>query len=361
VVELPMINSALSEEIDVSDALVLSINVEPKRVFQGQTPGHKGFVLTPTAAMELVRQDPASRQVIFPYMIGSDLVGESSSKPSRFIIDFEERDLLEAQRFRAAYQRIEALVLPDKKAKAQAEIAKNQELLAKNPAADLNHDHESALNQWWLHFRGRVERNIAIQGITRYVACSRVSKRPIFDFVSVAVKPGDSVQTFAFEDDYSFGILQSGLHWQWWLARGGKLKSDPAYTPHSIFDTFPWPQSPTSEQVRAVTEAARNLHEYRWARMGNSERLTLRDMYRSLELPGKNPLKDLHAALDRAVIAAYGFDPADDILGQLLKLNYEVAGRIEAGEPVTPPGIPLDYPHPSELVSEGCIQPPELI
>jgi hypothetical protein len=38
-----------------------------------------------------------------------------------------------------------------------------------------------------------------------------------------------------------------------------------------------------------------------------------------------------------------------------------VAARIEAGESVTAPGIPADYPNPAELVSDGCIQPPELI
>jgi hypothetical protein len=38
----------------------------------------------------------------------------------------------------------------------------------------------------------------------------------------------------------------------------------------------------------------------------------LRALYRTLELPGKNPLKDAHAALDAAVLAAYGFDAEKD-------------------------------------------------
>ena len=361
IVELPEINSALSEKTDVSDALVLSINTDPKRAFQGQTPGHKGFILSLAEVEEIMRKDPASGQVIFPYLIGNDLVGNPGGKPSRFIIDFEERDLLSAQRFRAAYWRIEERVLPDKQARAQREIERNRALLAKNPKAKVNHDHQDALSQWWLHFRGRTDRNAAIRGLTRYVACSRVSKRPIFDLVAIGIKPGDSVQTFAFEDDYSFGILQSDLHWQWWLAKGATLTARPAYTPHSVFDTFPWPQHPAPQQVKAVAEAARALHEFRRARMSNSARLTLRDMYRSLELPGRNPLKDLHAALDDAVMRAYGFEPDGDLLAQALKLNYLVAAQIEAGDPVTPPGIPPDYPLPEELVSDGCIQPPEIL
>jgi len=34
----------------------------------------------------------------------------------------------------------------------------------------------------------------------------------------------------------------------------------------------------------------------------------MRALYRTLELPGRHPLKDAHAALDAAVLAAYGFD-----------------------------------------------------
>jgi hypothetical protein len=49
------------------------------------------------------------------------------------------------------------------------------------------------------------------------------------------------------------------------------------------------------------------------------------------------------------------------VLAQLLALNQVVAGRIARGEAVTAPGIPADYPTPAELVSAGCIQPPELI
>ncbi|MGB1286864.1 MAG: hypothetical protein ACPG7F_10055, partial [Aggregatilineales bacterium] len=59
--------------------------------------------------------------------------------------------------------------------------------------------------------------------------------------------------------------------------------------------------------------------------------------------------------------AVYGFDADDDLLKQLLALNYEVAARIEAKEAVTAPGIPKTYPNPDELISEGCITPPDLI
>ena len=81
-------------------------------------------------------------------------------------------------------------------------------------------------------------------------------------------------------------------------------------------------------------------------------------MARRLELPGTNPLKDAHTALDSAVLAAYGFSAKKDLLAQLLELNLAVAQRIENGDPVTPPGIPANFPNPETLMSEDCIRPP---
>ena len=83
----------------------------------------------------------------------------------------------------------------------------------------------------------------------------------------------------------------------------------------------------------------------------------LRALYRTLELPGANPLKDAHAALDTAVLTAYGFSAKKDLLAQLLALNQQVAAKIEKGEPVAVPGVPKDYPNPQNLVTADCIKP----
>ena len=58
-------------------------------------------------------------------------------------------------------------------------------------------------------------------------------------------------------------------------------------------------------KIDAVAAAAREL---RRVRAGALPKIKggLRALYRTLELPGANPLKDAHAALDAAVLAAYG-------------------------------------------------------
>ncbi|MBC6936341.1 MAG: class I SAM-dependent DNA methyltransferase [Chloroflexi bacterium] len=378
-IEVPAINSSLSVKTDVSAAQTLACNTEPKRVFQGQIPGHAAFVLSPDEARDMIKRDPMSKQVLFPFLIGRDLIAVSSSKPSRYVIDLNAFDMIEAQQFKAAFKHIQETVLPIREAKAVEEAEKNRKALADDPNAKINHHHEMFLRQWWKHSYGRHDMLEEMVALSRFIGCSQVTKRPIFDFMSTKIRPDVTIQAFMFDDDYSFGILQSNAHWLWFTEKASTLKSDYRYTPHSVFDTFPWPQNPTAAQVKAVADAGRALHEYRRQAMQKNPRLTLRDLYRSLEQPGSSPLKDLHAALDEAVLAAYGFPSpkspphvmergsqaapdggeVSDVLAQLLALNKMVAARIAAGESVTAPGIPADYPNPAELVSAGCITPPD--
>ena len=253
----------------------------------------------------------------------------------------------------------------------------------------------------------------------RFVASARVTKRPIFVFFTTSVWPSEQVQAFLFDDDYSFGILQSSAHWQWFLEKCSKLKSDFSYSIESVFDTFPWPQfapvpgtpaagardghasgsagvppagfrvprkppgvkqtpnetdgATTSDvpggtpataggtpalppeadiaRIRAVAVAGREVRRIRAEALPKLKG-GLRALYRTLELPGANPLKDAHA-----VLAAYGFSPKADLLAQLLALNQTVATRIARAEPVTAPGIPPAFPNPETLVTEDCIRP----
>ncbi len=91
-------------------------------------------------------------------------------------------------------------------------------------------------------------------------------------------------------------------------------------------------------------------------KMIEQHRLTLRELYTSLETRGKNPLKDLQAALDEAVMKAYGFSPEKDILEQLLQLNLEVANLEAKEKEVTPPGLPSCIKNKEQFVTEDCVR-----
>ncbi len=165
------------------------------------------------------------------------------------------------------------------------------------------------------------------------------------------------MQVFAFDDDYSFGVLQSSLHFAWFKTSSRlKVESDLRYSVRAVFDTFPWPQSPTKKQIDAVAAAAVQVRQIRTAAL-KTLKGGLRALYRTLELPGKNPLRDAHATLDAAVLDAYGFSPKKDLLAQLLALNLEVHRCEQAGHPVTAPGVPSSYGDPTSLITDDCITP----
>jgi hypothetical protein len=344
--EAAQINSALSDNLDVSTAKVLICNTVPQRVYQGQAPGHNGFYLTSKEAKKIIAADRRNQKVLFPFLNGRELVS-GDGQPSRIIIDFQDIDVNAASSYTLPFERVQRLVLPDRRRKA---------VEGKTLQGVPRPHHQLFLRHWWRHSFDRPEMISKIKQADRYVCCSIVTKRPIFIFVSKHVRPSNLLEVFTFSDDYSFGLLQSDAHWQWFIAKCSKLKSDFRYTPESVFDTFPWPQSPTKKQIKQVAAAGRAIRAIR-AKTLPTIKGGLRALYRTLELPGKNPLKDAHAALDAAVLDAYGFSPNKDLLKQLLDLNLAVASAIDAGKQVTPPGIPNSYGDPADLITDDCIKP----
>src|SRR5207253_529854 len=98
------------------------------------------------------------------------------------------------------------------------------------------------LKNWWKLSYARGDMIDSIKTISRYIACGQVTKRPIFEFVSQEIRPNAACMVFAHEDDYSFGILQSSIHWIWCINTCSTLTERFRYTSNTVFDTFPWPQ-----------------------------------------------------------------------------------------------------------------------
>ncbi len=354
--EAPSISSALSDQTPVSDARPLACNQRPQRCFNGQMLGHRGFLLNREQRAAIVAKDHRSTKVIFPYLNGLEALTDGA--PGRFVLDFDQLTQLEAAAYPGAFEWVKRHVLPARQKKAEA---------GKDKDGNLRPHHKAFLARWWQLSFGRPEMLSRILPLTRYLACAYVTKRPIMLFISAKIRPSNLIQVFAFDDDYSFGILQSHAHWLWFTTKCAKLTERYRYSAESVFDTFPWPQSPTKKQIDAVAAAGREIRRIRSQALAHISG-GLRALYRTLELPGQNPLKQAHAALDAAVADAYGFphplspqssslSPPPDLLAQLLALNLKVAADIEAGKPVTLPGVPAPYGSPNSLITTDCIEP----
>jgi hypothetical protein len=338
-VEVPRIHASLSTNPDVTAAVPLAVNVDSGACHQGQTHGHEGFLLTPEQAGAMTRRRRKNSEVIFPFLIAADLLGGKGAHPSRYVIDFHPRDLSAATRYAEPFARVASLVLPSRRSAARKEAVRNLAALHKSPGANVNQHHQRFLDQFWLLSWPRPELVKRLEAVPRYIACARVTKRPIFEFVSSAIRPGDALQVFSLADDYSFGILQSQIHWSWFTERGSTLKRDFRYTSSTVFDTFPWPQDPSEAAVVAVAEAAVALRTLRRAALERHD-LTLRELYRSLELSGKSPLGSAHEALDARVREAYGMSSDACALAFLLERNLALAKREREGLTIIGPGLP---------------------
>jgi SAM-dependent methyltransferase len=337
------INSSLSFTTDVANAKRLQT-----------THGHEGFLLTPEQAAQLIKDDESNRDVVFPFITADDLLSTCPPSATRYVIDFHPRDVLESGKYDKPFAIVKKSVLPDRQEAADEEAKRNKEVLKENPDARVNHHHANFLKQWWLLGWARAEMIQKITKLPRYISCGQVTKRPIFEFISESIRPNAACIVFPFADDYSFGILQSGIHWAWFTAKCSTLTERFRYTSDSVFDTFPWPQSPTLKQIRAVADAAVALRALRRETMQKNG-WSLRELYKTLETPGANKLRHAQDALDSSVRAAYGMSANEDILSFLLKLNLELAERETKGKPITPPGLPALVESPAQFVTEDCV------
>lgn len=352
--ELDEINSALSLS-DVTKAHVLECNKRSKSCYQGQTHGNKYFLLSRDEAKEYLK-DERNADVIHPYLIGEELLGQYQSQPQRYVIDFRKaKDVFEVSSYEKLYEHLHSKVYPIFKQKAEDEIKRNEELRKQNPNARLNHHHENFFKRWWTLSYARNELMDIIEGLDRYIVCSCVTKRPIFEFISKKISPNAALQTFPMPDDYSFGILQSSIHWEWFVARCSTLKGDWRYTSDSVFDSFPWPQNPTKSQIEAVAKHAKALRDKRNEIM-RTNHYTLRQLYRIIDDAPENPVSKIQAQLDKAVRDAYGMSREADPLQYLLNLNSRIYEREQQGEKVQGPGLPDKLKDKSTVITNDCVE-----
>jgi len=351
--EPTIINATLSLGTDVTSAISLKSNSGSTGCYQGQTHGHESFLLPASKAREILADNPDWNDVLFPFQTANDMLSTADSLPKRYVIDFSNHDVLSARQFGELFERLKENVLPERIKAAKREEVRNSDLPSGRRG---NQHHANFLKYWWKLSYDRADLMKTLSRLDRYVVCGRVTKRPIFSFISTNIHPNDALAVFPFDDDYSFGVLSSEAHWIWFVARCSKHNGRPRYTSDTVFDTFPWPQSPTRKQIEVVAKESVALRQLRREVMAKMD-WSLRDLYRTLEEPGANPLRDAQAKLDAAVRAAYGMPKSADILAFLLALNQICAGKEAAGEAITSPGLPLPLDEHGEFITEDCIQP----
>ncbi len=309
-VEVPRITPALTPvKEDVTTAAQLPQN--RGRSFQGPQPVGSGFIIdTEEAEALLARPEANYREVVRPYLIGKDITEDPGQQPRRWIVDFADRSLEEAEEWPAALEIVRERVKPTRE--------KNRR--------------KTRREKWWLLGELVPSLRAALRPLDRYIGGTATGKRFLFCWVDPWTCPSNAMNAFAFENDFAMGLLCSKTHTEWARLQSSTLEDRPRYTPTSAFETFPWPT--TAGQRVSIADCSRRIFDLR-GKLCLKREIGLTTLYNEVDDGMHRELKDLHRDLDRAVVAAYDWpaavaDHPDETNRRLLELNRAiVAGEVD--------------------------------
>ena len=248
----------------------------------------------------LIASRPEIATMIRPYLGGEEINADPRHCHRRYVIGFGEADLATCRR-----EWPELLSVVERKVKPE------RDKLRGNKDAEWRRDH------WWLWGRFTPALANALQSVATVVAISRVGQHLAFAVMPSHATFSDRLVIFPIECLSFFAAVQSRPHELWARAFGSTLKDDAAYTPSDCFETFPFPEN--FETDPALEAVGKEYYEYRAALMvEHDEGLT--KTYNRFHDPAESNekilwLRELHVAMDRAVLDAYGWNDVPTACG----------------------------------------------
>jgi len=250
-------------------------------------------VANPIALMhELIQKDPRNAERIFPYIGGEEVNDSPTHGHHRYVINFGEMGDEEARRWPDLMKILEEKVKPER-----------HNLSKRSSWASGQADN------WWLFERPRPELQKAILGLKRVLVCSQVSKFRTLSFLPADIVFDQRLIVFAFSNYSVMTVLHSQSHENWARFFGSTLEDRPVYTPSDCFETFPFPEN--FETNSSLEAAGKAYYEFRAAVMVRDNEGLTKTYNRFHDPDERSPdilkLRELHAAMDRAVLDAYGW------------------------------------------------------
>jgi hypothetical protein len=275
------------------------IHARPERLrenediaFQGSNILGLGFTLTAELADELIARDRRNSDVLQRYVIGRDLNQRPDCSASRWVINFRDWPLDRAECYPACIDIARRLV---------------------KPVRDRNPDRQRR-EIWWRFTRPAPELYEAIEGLGHVLAISLVSNAIMPVRVPTGQVFAHKCAVFALDDLASLAMLSSSVHSTWVIRYTSTMRTDINYSPSDVFLTLPRPvQTPELAELGEELDGTR-----RKLMLGRSWGLTT--TYNRVHDPDCHDapvrdLRDLHVAIDEAVMRAYGWDDLDLKIG----------------------------------------------
>ena len=236
------------------------------------------------AEMERLQDaDPRNRSRIFPYIGGAELNNDPQQRHSRYVINFGDMTHEEACAWPDLMQIVEQRVKGTRGA--------------------------HSTGPWWQFERHRPELYQSIDGLDHVIAIARVSNSFAPTLLPSGMVYSEKIVVFPFSSFGPYCAIQCRVHEIWTRFFSSTLKDDLQYRPSACFDTFPFPDGWLNDSV--LEQAGRTYFHYRRDLMVvANEGLT--KTYNRFHDPHEKSseilhLRVLHAAMDRAVLEAYGW------------------------------------------------------
>ena len=263
----------------------------------------RGVATSLSEMRRLIEQDPGNQEVIFLYIGGKEVNTHPTHAHHRYVINFFDRDLEEIEkRWPDLIEIVRERVKPERD---------RQKL-------------KDRRERWWQHTRRCPKLYDSIASLERVLVSPQTSAYRTFAFLTNGMVYDQTLIVSPFDTYAAFCVLQSRPHELWARFCGLSLRDDPVYTPSDCFETFPFPDDWETHPVLEATGKA--CHEFRASLMvENGEGMTT--TYNRFHDPDERNLKilkfrELHAAMDRAVLDAYGW--ADIPTDCEFLLEYEI-------------------------------------
>ncbi|TKA00502.1 DNA methyltransferase family protein [Actinacidiphila oryziradicis] len=164
--------------------------------------------------------------------------------------------------------------------------------------------------EWWRFTRTRPELYETVRNLGHVLAISLVSNAVMPVRVPTGPVFAHKCAVFAIDDFGGLACLSSSAHTVWTVRYTSTMRRDINYSPSDVFLTFPRPESnPKMERLgrRLHTERRELMFSRGWG---------LSTTYNHVHDPSdRDPevqaLRELHAEIDAAVLAAYGWSDLD--------------------------------------------------
>ena len=311
------ITAFLSYRGSNEDPLRLSSN--KNRSFQGSIVLGMGFTFDDYTANssanslekmnDIVARYPSSMDVIYPYIGGEEVNTTPTHRFRRYVINFGERSEEECKtKWPALYKVLEERVKPER--------------VTKDPKK-----YPRMVNEWWKFWNPRTELQYAIKSLKRVIVINcGATPHHAFTFLPSTYVYANTLAVVSDQSYQAFCILQSRIHEVWARFFGSSLEDRLRYTPSDCFETFPFPDRWTSDI--ALGHVGENYHHSRASLMVDYDE-GLTKTYNRFHNPDETDqgiprLRELHEAMDRAVLEAYGWTDISTECEFLL--DYEIEG-----------------------------------